>query len=736
MESSKPDLPEKITSQPVVASRSPSLGKRWSPTGLQALLWVSLIALIIGLGYIFWPEPAPQPLVEASSLVSPTEPNLPPTATPTALRSTVTSAAATGLPTPPTLPSDAVSFSLTPAAEAVGWVSSLDGRSHFGLPNIHAGVFQARVYYGALQFDLSAVPPGSTIIYAAVDLVGLDEQNLGSAGNWRLNLLDPAIDPIWPKLTYESLRQAPVETALKPVLSPLNLDQGQVNRFQFDPRQLSTLQQHLTEGVISFRLEGPIAGGDNMFTWDSGYRGEKTLSTIPTLRLVAIPPLAPEYVIVTSTPTPENLITVAAMAATATKVAAATGTYTPVPAYWVTPVVVVSQPTPANTATAAHQAALTTAEAFLFGTATPTPLNVWTATSTPSYVAVMGTPIPADNLSNSRPSGSDDLAPNYIIVTSTPTPENLITVAAMAAEATEVATTIGTYTPAPTNWVTPIVVTPQPTPANTATAAHQAALATAEAFLFGPATPTPPNVWTVTPTPIFIPLEGELATPWVAFTPTPTPQPIPSVLVGKIAFLSNRSGGPEPLKEPLVYMVDPDGNNLAVLTDRAIYDAAVARDSYSADQRFRVFVKNALRFDGKKIPALYFYDDLYEMEDQVTHLGAGIAYDPVWSPSREQIAFVSNDSGNDEIWVIQRDGSEAQQLTRDPYGWWDKHPSWSPDGTQLVFWSNRTGKRQIWVMNEDGSNLYSLSRTGYDDWDPVWIKYTDPAPNPINHSFK
>jgi Tol biopolymer transport system component len=215
--------------------------------------------------------------------------------------------------------------------------------------------------------------------------------------------------------------------------------------------------------------------------------------------------------------------------------------------------------------------------------------------------------------------------------------------------------------------------------------------------------------------------------------------------VGKIAFLSDRAyhtnahtekaEGEEalPLGEPLVYVIDPDGSNLALLTDRWPYALAEERDAFSADQRFRVFVKDAAHWENgrqRMIPAVYFFDFVYEVEEQISHFGGGIAYDPVWSPARDQIAFVSNDSDNDEIWVINHDGSGANQLTRDAYSWWDKHPSWSPDGSKLVFWSNRTGNRQIWVMDADGSNLYSLSRTGFNDWDPVWIKYTDP-PRPL-----
>ncbi|MBI1876656.1 MAG: PD40 domain-containing protein [Chloroflexi bacterium] len=593
--------------------------RRAKAVGFQALLWVGLILLIIvGLVYAFWGVVATPP---TTSLSTPPAPRLAPTLTPGPTPKPLPAAA---LPTPSVplslsqvaetaLPGRIV-LTLTPAAEAVGWASNLDGRTHFDVPNIHAGFFKGHVYYGAIQFDLSAVPPGSTLTYAALQLAGLDEQNLHLGGSWQLDLLDPAINAVWPELTYELLHQAALEITISPTLTSADLGRNKVNLFSFGPAQLAVLQQHLVNGQISFRLDGPTSAGDNLFTWDSGYHGEDGLGIQPVLQLVVILPAAPDYVVVTSTPTPENLITAAALAIVATQVAETSGTYTPVPA----------------------------------------------------------------------------------------------------------------------NWVTPVVVTPQPTPANAATAAYQAALATAEAIL----SPTPVSVWTATPTPIFILLEGELATPWATLTPTATPQPIPTVLVGKIAFLSNRSGGDKPLAEPLVYLIDPDGSHLAVLTDRSIYDTAVARDSYSADQRFRAFVKDADVWSPKIKPALFFYDYFYNVEEQMTLFGAGIAYEPAWSPTREQIAFVSNDSGNDEIWVINRDGSGALQLTRDLYSWWDKHPSWSPDGSQIVFWSNRTGQRQIWVMNADGSNLYSLSRTGYDDWNPVWIKYTDPARNPVPNFTK
>ncbi len=348
-------------------------------------------------------------------------------------------------------------------------------------------------------------------------------------------------------------------------------------------------------------------------------------------------------------------------------------------------------------------------------------------------------PSPPDD-ATVEPDSTPTATATMVMVTSTPTPENILTVAALAPTATYQATATGTPTAIPENWVTPWVVTSTPTPQNQATAQFQLAEATAIAVVYGTPAPLPPNMVTVTPeptetpTPVFILLQGELPPPTPVLTAVPplepTP-PIPAQLIGKIAFKSDRTGQEE------IYVINPDGSGLALLTSRWPYHVARLADAFSAEGRFRIFTKDMVRYKnisdpvtdeivGAKradAPALYWYDSLYQAEELLTHFGAGIAYDGVWSPSREQIAFVSNDSGNDEIWVINRDGSELRQLTRDDFNWWDKHPSWSPDGNQIVFWSNRTGHGQIWVMDADGNNLYSLSRTGFNDWDPVWLKY-------------
>ncbi len=85
------------------------------------------------------------------------------------------------------------------------------------------------------------------------------------------------------------------------------------------------------------------------------------------------------------------------------------------------------------------------------------------------------------------------------------------------------------------------------------------------------------------------------------------------------------------------------------------------------------------------------------------------------------MALVSNESGNDEIWLSTIGERDPVQLTHNTWEW-DQHPSWSPDGLSLVFMSNRTGQRQLWLMDADGGNPRPLTDDRFAAWDPVWVK--------------
>ncbi len=780
-------------------------------------------------------EPLPRLSTPTLRPTSTPEPTLPtststPIPTPTSL-TTPTLAAAT-----PALPVGGIIYALSPDINSVGWVQSdeEDG-NHFGESFLYAGWRDETHYFGAMQFNLSFIPSGSTIFLAELELTGLADDELTPANSFQVNILTEESDADWSRHNFEAIQDAVVDESLTPILKAGNLAQGQVNTLVFNAAQRSIIEKRLeNSNAISFRVDSLTPEQLGWFGWDSGY-GEQTRGHGPVLRVGVLPPVAteaaeevtlgtptptPTWVIITSTPTPENVQTLAAVAPTMTYEATVTGTPTPLPPNWVTPAIITVTPTPENAATAQFLQAEAAAAVIAFGTFTPTPSNMILATPvppTPTWVIITSTPTPENiqTLAAVAPTmtyeamaigTSTPLPPNWVtpviitvtptpenagtvqflqaeaaaaviafgtftptpsnmilatpvpptptwvIITSTPTPENIQTLAAVAPTMTYEAMAIGTSTPLPPNWVTPVIITVTPTPENAATAQFLQAEAAAAIIAFGAFTPTPSNMVlatsvpptpTATATPIFIVLEGELPLITSTLEVTRMMEYMPEPLLGKIAFKSDRTGREE------YYVINPDGSGLALLTNCWAYALAEQADAYSADGRFRVFTKNMIRYrnvtdeqTGKEIgvkeepPAVYWYDAFYKVEEQLTNFGSGLAYSGVLSPMGEQIAFVSNSSGDDEIWTGQRDGSNLLQLTasntannareigKDTFiPEVNRHPSWSPDGSHLVFWSNRTGHGQIYVMNADGSNLYSLSRTGFNDYDPVWVKY-------------
>ncbi|HEY4635125.1 MAG TPA: hypothetical protein VIG92_01075, partial [Rhodospirillales bacterium] len=70
-------------------------------------------------------------------------------------------------------------------------------------------------------------------------------------------------------------------------------------------------------------------------------------------------------------------------------------------------------------------------------------------------------------------------------------------------------------------------------------------------------------------------------------------------------------------------------------------------------------------------------------------------------PATGRVAFVSFRDGNNEIYIMNADGSGQHNLTNDPGE--DDVPAWAPDGARLAFASNRDGNDEIYVINMDGS---------------------------------
>jgi len=94
---------------------------------------------------------------------------------------------------------------------------------------------------------------------------------------------------------------------------------------------------------------------------------------------------------------------------------------------------------------------------------------------------------------------------------------------------------------------------------------------------------------------------------------------------------------------------------------------------------------------------------------------------PTWSPDGKSIAFVSNMSGRNNLWLVPAEGGWPVQLTVSDQR--QSSPAWSPDGKWIAYQSDYDGDEQwdIFIVSPKTGKVVNLTSTReIAETDPTW----------------
>ncbi len=175
----------------------------------------------------------------------------------------------------------------------------------------------------------------------------------------------------------------------------------------------------------------------------------------------------------------------------------------------------------------------------------------------------------------------------------------------------------------------------------------------------------------------------------------------------RIVYIAESGPGQKRVKR--LALMDQDGANHQYLTDGS---ALVLTPRFSPSAQEITYLSYA-----SGTPRVYLFNIDTGRQESIGDF-PGMTFAPRFSPDGSRVVLSRSENGTTNIFVLDLRSRRVSRLTEGNSI--DTTPSYSPDGSKIVFNSDRGGSQQLYVMSADGGGIRRISFGSGKYGTPVW----------------